>query len=89
MNNLQIFLTFLIYLYQELNFFYQTLSNENFRFIKLVLKKQIIGFLQFSLNKSDCDIISIGVLQKFQNTLLKYLLCEQWRDKKMLFLSIL
>ena len=51
----------------KLNFFNQTLSNENFRFIKLVLKKQIIGFLQFSLNKSDCDIISIGVLQKFQN----------------------
>ena len=51
----------------KLNFFNQTLSNENFRFIKLVLKKQIIGFLHFSLNKSDCDIISIGVLQKFQN----------------------
>jgi len=51
----------------KLNFFNQTLSNQNFRFIKLVLKKQIIGFLQFSLNKSDCDIISIGVLQKFQN----------------------
>ena len=50
----------------KLNFFNQTLSNENFKFIKLVLKKQIIGFLQFSLNKSDCDIISIGVTQKFQ-----------------------
>ena len=51
----------------KLNFFNQTLSNENFKFIKLVLEKQIIGFLQFSLNKSDCDIISIGVTQKFQN----------------------
>jgi len=50
----------------KLNFFNQTLSNENFKFIKLVLEKQIIGFLQFSLNKSDCDIISIGVTQKFQ-----------------------
>ena len=50
----------------KLNFFNQTLSNENFKFIKLVLEKQIIGFLQFSLNKSDCDIISIGVSQKFQ-----------------------
>ena len=50
----------------KLIFFYQTLSNENFKFIKLVLKKQIIGFLQFSLNKSDCDIISIGVTHKFQ-----------------------
>ena len=50
----------------KLNFFNQTLSNENFKFIKLVLEKQIIGFLQFSLNKSDCDIISIGVIQKFQ-----------------------
>ena len=51
----------------KLNFFNQTLSNENFKFIKLVLEKQIIGFLQFSFNKSDCDIISIGVTQKFQN----------------------
>ena len=50
----------------KLNFFNQTLSNENFKFIKLVLEKQIVGFLQFSLNKSDCDIISIGVTQKFQ-----------------------
>ena len=50
----------------KLNFFNQTLSNENFKFIKLVLEKQIIGFLQFSLNKSDCDIISIGVAKKFQ-----------------------
>ena len=50
----------------KLNFFNQTLSNENFKFIKLVLKKQIIGFLQFSVNKSDCDIISIGVTQKYQ-----------------------
>ena len=50
----------------KLIFFSQTLSNKNFKFIKLVLEKQIIGFLQFSLNKSDCDIISIGVTQKFQ-----------------------
>ena len=50
----------------KLNFFNQTLSNENFKFIKLVLEMQIIGFLQFSLNESDCDIISIGVIQKFQ-----------------------
>ncbi len=50
----------------KLNFFNQTLSNENFKFIKLVLEKQIIGLLQFSLNKSDCDIISIGISQKFQ-----------------------
>ena len=51
----------------KLIFFNQTLLNENFKFIKLVLHKQIIGFLQFSLNKFDCDIISIGVIQKFQN----------------------
>ena len=50
----------------KLNFFNQTLSNKNFKFIKLALEKQIIGFLQFSMNKSDCDIISIGVTQKFQ-----------------------
>ena len=50
----------------KLNFFNQTSSNENFKFIKLVLEKQIIGFLQFSSNKSDCDIISIGIIQKFQ-----------------------
>ena len=51
----------------KLNFFNQTLSNENFKFFKLVLEKKIIGFLQFSLNKSECDIISIGIIQKFQN----------------------
>ena len=51
----------------KLNFFNQTLSNENFKFIKLVLGKKIIGFLQYSLNKSECDIISIGILQEFQN----------------------
>ena len=50
----------------KLNFFNQTLSNENFKFIKLVSEKEIIGFLQFSWNKSDCDIISIGVIKKFQ-----------------------
>ena len=50
----------------KLNFFNQILSNENFKFIKLVLEKEIIGFLQFSFNKSDCDIISIGVVKKFQ-----------------------
>ena len=50
----------------KFNFFNQTLSNENFKFIKLVLEKKIIGFLQFSLNKSECDIISIGIIHKFQ-----------------------
>ena len=50
----------------KLNFFNQTLLNENFKFIKLVSEKEIIGFLQFSWNKSDCDIISIGVIKKFQ-----------------------
>ena len=62
----------------KLNFFNQTLSNENFKFIKLVLEKQIIGFLQFSWNKSDCDIISIGIIKKLQKMnngkkLVKYL----------------
>ena len=51
----------------KLNFFNQTLLNKNFKFIKLTLDKQIIGFLQFSWNKTDCDIISIGVIKKFQN----------------------
>ena len=50
----------------KLIFFNQTFSNENLKFVKLILEKQIIGLLQFSLNKSDCDIISIGVTQKFQ-----------------------
>ena len=50
----------------KLNFFNQTLLNENFKFIKLVSEKKIIGFLQFSWNKGDCDIISIGVIKKFQ-----------------------
>ncbi len=51
----------------KLNFFNQTLLNKNFKFIKLISDKQIIGFLQFSWNKTDCDIISIGVIKKFQN----------------------
>ena len=51
----------------KLNFFNQTLLNKNFKFIKLTSDKQIIGFLQFSWNKTDCDIISIGVIKKFQN----------------------
>ena len=50
----------------KLNFFDHIISNKNFRFVKLISNKQIIGFLQFSLNKSDCDIISIGIIQKFQ-----------------------
>ena len=51
----------------KLNFFNQTLMNKNFKFIKLTSDKQIIVFLKFSWNKTDCDIISIGVIKKFQN----------------------
>ena len=51
----------------KLNFFNQTLLNKNFKFIKLISDKQILGFVQFSWNKTDCDIISIGVKKKFQN----------------------
>ena len=51
----------------KLDFFNQTLLNKNFKFIKLTSDKQIIGFLQFSWNKTDCDIISIGIINKFQN----------------------
>ena len=50
----------------KLIFFNKVLLNENFKFIKLMSKKQIIGILQFSWNKSDCDIISIGIIKKFQ-----------------------
>ena len=50
----------------NLIFFNQTLLNKNFKFIKLISEKEIIGFLQFSWNKSDCDIISIGVIKKLQ-----------------------
>ncbi len=50
----------------KLDFFNQTLLNQNFEFIKLVLENQIIGFLYFSWNKSDCDIISIGIVEAFQ-----------------------
>ena len=48
------------------NFFDQFTLNKNFKFVKLISKRQIIGFLQFSWNKSDCDIISIGIIKKFQ-----------------------
>ena len=64
----------------KLNFFNQTLSNKNFKFIKLVLEKKIIGFLQFSLNKSECDIISIGILKKFQNMGYGQLLVEHLKS---------
>ena len=62
----------------KLIFFNKILLNKNFKFYKLVLEKKIIGFIQFSWNKSDCDIISIGVMEKFQNmnfgkTLVEYL----------------
>ena len=50
----------------KLIFFKKTMLNENYKFMKLVSQNQIIGFLQFSYNQSDCDIISIGVIQKFQ-----------------------
>ena len=50
----------------KFNFYNQILLNKNFKFIKLTSEKQIIGFLQFSWNKSDCDIISIGIIKKFQ-----------------------
>ena len=50
----------------NLNFFNQTFLTENFKFIKLISKGQIIGFLLFSWNKDDCDIISIGVVKKLQ-----------------------
>ena len=50
----------------KLSFFNQTDRNENFKFIKLIFKRQIIGFLQFTWNKTDCDIISIGIIKKFQ-----------------------
>ena len=50
----------------KLNFFDQIILNKNFKFVKLISKRQIIGFLQFSWNKSDCDIISIGIIKKFQ-----------------------
>ena len=50
----------------KLNFFDHIISNKNLRFVKLISNKQIIGILQFSWNKSECDIISIGVIEKFQ-----------------------
>ncbi len=51
----------------KLNFFNQILLNENFKFVKLISNKKIIGLLQFSWNKNECDIISIGVNNEFQN----------------------
>ena len=50
----------------KLNFFSHIILNKNFKFVKLISKRQIIGFLQFSWNKSECDIISIGIIEKFQ-----------------------
>ena len=50
----------------NLIFFNRISLNKNFKFIKLTSEKKIIGILQFSWNKSDCDIISIGIIKKFQ-----------------------
>ena len=50
----------------KLTFFNRISLNKNFKFIKLTSEKKIIGILQFSWNKSDCDIISIGIIKKFQ-----------------------
>ena len=50
----------------KLIFFNQISLNKNFKFIKLTSEEKIIGILQFSWNKSDCDIISIGIIKKFQ-----------------------
>tara|TARA_B100000989_G_scaffold200838_1_gene151870 strand:+ start:781 stop:1239 length:459 start_codon:yes stop_codon:yes gene_type:complete len=50
----------------KLIFFNRISLNKNFKFIKLTSEKKIIGILQFSWNKSDCDIISIGIIKKFQ-----------------------
>ena len=50
----------------KLIFFKNILLNRNFKFVKLVSNKQIVGFLQFSWNETDCDIISIGVVKKLQ-----------------------
>ena len=50
----------------KLIFFNQMLLNKNFSFIKLTINEQIIGILQYSWNKSDCDIISIGIVKKLQ-----------------------
>ena len=69
----------------KLNFFNKMLLNENFKFIKLVSKRQIIGLLQFSWNKSDCDIISIGVMNKLQKMnygkkLIQYLISFNFKN---------
>ena len=50
----------------NLFFFNQILLSENYKFIKLISEYQIIGILQFSWNENDCDIISIGIIKKFQ-----------------------
>ena len=50
----------------KLIFFNRISLNKNFKFIKLTSEKKIIGILQFSWNNSDCDIISIGIIKKFQ-----------------------
>ena len=69
----------------KLIFFNKILLNKNFKFCKLVLENQIIGFLQYSWNKSDCDIISIGVMKKFQKLnfgkkLLEYLISFKFKN---------
>lgn len=49
-----------------LNFFKRVSLNNHFNFLKLQVNFNIIGFILFSFNKKDCDIISIGVCKNFQ-----------------------
>ena len=69
----------------KLNFLNQTLLNENFKFVKLIYGRQIVGFLQFSWNKSDCDIISIGIIKNLQKMgygkkLIEYLISLNFKN---------
>ncbi len=69
----------------NLNFLKHTLLNENFKFVKLISGRQIVGFLQFSWNKSDCDIISIGIIKNLQKMgygkkLIEYLISLNFKN---------
>ena len=48
------------------DFFKRVSLNSHFNFLKLHVHSNIIGFVLFSFNKKDCDIISIGVCKNFQ-----------------------
>ena len=49
-----------------MSFLEKTLLNDNYNFLKLIIKNQIIGIFSYYRSGTECDIISIGICKEFQ-----------------------